>query len=642
MTDETRSLMTGAASDLATTTSAAPTRSAFDAAPLPIWEEDFSAIAAFADEQRAAGVDDLRSYLEQHPFVLADLVGTINVVNVNEAAMNLVGAESKEAMLGPIPPELLSEDSWSTFVDQFACIFEGNDRLTTDSQGTDVAGNRTWHRIHWAAPTADGVVDYSRVLIMVEDTTTHHQAVAQRAAHEREMRELIDIGNRILGTLDEESALQKIADTISRLTGCDQAVIMLFDHAERTLTRSYGNGYPVDELGTHTYEELMEGISGWVSRNLEATISDNIATDERNHGAARERAGRTPGTKAAVAPIILSGLVIGTLTALSGPSSPEFEPRHVSLLESLASQAAVAINNARTHAELQAAHVELQTTQTQLLTAQKMEAIGSLAAGIAHEINTPIQYVGDNVRFLDESAQSIFELLDVVAQFIDGIEDREEFAEFVADYRRLEEEADIEFIREEAPLAISQSLEGAERVAEIVRAMKEFAHPGSDEKAPIDINRNIKTTVAVARNEWKYVADVNLELDPNVPQIPALAGPLNQSLLIIVVNAAQALEEHLDLGAGEKGTISISTTVEGEDAVVRIADDGPGIPEHVVGRIFDPFFTTKEVGKGSGQGLSIALSAIVDKHQGKLEVETAEGQGTTFVIRLPLTEKEAA
>jgi signal transduction histidine kinase len=632
--------MTGAATTAAVAPPTAPTRTAFDAAPLPIWEEDFSAIAAFATEQRAAGITDIRAHLEAHPFVLADLVGTITVTNVNEAAMNLAGAASKEAMLGPIPPELLSEESWGTFLDQVTCIFEGGDRLTSDSQGADLAGDPTWHRIHWAAPTTSGVVDYSRVLVMVEDTTAHYVAAAEREAHERELRTLIDIGTRILGTLDEEAALQKIAETITKLTNADQALIVLFDHAEQTVTRSYGHGQPIVETDAYTYDEIIHGLSGWVSRNLEATMSDDIAADERNRGAAHERALKSPGTRAAVAPIILTGMVIGTLTALNAAGSPTFTLRQTSVLESLGAQAAVAINNARAHAELRAAHAELQDTQTQLLSAQKMEAIGSLAAGIAHEINTPIQYVGDNVRFLEESAQSIFDLLDVVAPFVDRLEERGEAKDFVAKYRKVEDEADIEFIREEAPLAISQSLDGTERVAEIVRAMKEFAHPGSEEKQPTDVNRSIKTTVAVAKNEWKYVADVTLDLDPELPQVPALAGPLNQVLLVMIVNAAQALEEHLGVGAGEKGTITISTVIEGDDAVIRIADDGPGMPDHVVGRIFDPFFTTKEVGKGSGQGLSIALSVIVDKHQGKLDVETAEGEGTTFVIRLPLDGKE--
>ena len=509
----------------------------------------------------------------------------------------------------------------------------------------DLDGRPTWHTVHWAAPTGGGVVDYSRVMVMVEDTTSHHIAEQQRAAHERELRALIEIGSLLASTLDEQSMFQQIVDTVPELTHAEQALILLFDDETEELTTVYGHGYPLAELATHTYDEVMSGLSGWVRYHSIATLSPDISTDPRNRDRAHERALRYPGTCAAVAPVIRDGRVIGTLTALNGPDSPQFNARQLSLIETLASQAAVTINNARiyeeiqrSHASIQAAHEELKETQTQLLAAQKLEAIGSLAAGIAHEINTPIQYVGDNVRFLQESAAAVGTLLDTIAPLIEQAEDAGGHSDLATQFRRVVEEVDLDFIREEVPMAIEQSLEGIDRVAEIVRAMKEFAHPGSSEKTPVDINRNIETTVAVAKNEWKYVADLTLDLDPGLPSVPALAGPLNQSLLIMVVNSAQAIGETIDAGAGERGAIAISTRLEENEAVIRITDDGPGIPERILDRIFDPFFTTKDVGKGSGQGLSIARSVIVDKHRGRLDVQTTEGTGTTFTIRLPLSE----
>ena len=633
---------------VATESTAVPrtNRTALDAAPIAIWEEDFSEIAAFCEERWAAGTTDIRAYLDSFPFVLADLVGTIRVVNVNETAVQLAGAEHKETLLGAIPPELLSKDSWNTFIDQVVGIFEGRDRLTSVSRGVDLHGSPTWHTVHWAAPTADGVVDYARVLVMIEDTTSHHVAQLERIAHERELRALIDIGARVASTLDEQSVFRQIVDTVPELTGADQALILLFERETETLTTAYGHGYADAEVATHEYAEVMDGISGWVCEHLEATLSDDIANDPRNRGKSRARAERFPGTSAAVAPILRDGISIGTLSALNGPESPGFTARQLSLIETLAAQAAVAINNAhiyetsaRSHAELQLAHRDLQDTQTQLLAAQKMEAIGSLAAGIAHEINTPIQFVGDNIRFIQESSEAVFSLLDVLAPAIDQIEAMGHHADLVAKYREVEEQADVDFIREETPLAISQSLEGIERVAEIVRAMKEFAHPGSEEKASIDLNRNIETTVSVAKNEWKYVADLVLDLDPSMPLVPALVGPLNQSLLIMIVNAAQAIGDAAG-ASGPKGSITIATTVQDDSAVITVTDSGPGIPSSIVDRIFDPFFTTKEVGKGSGQGLSIARSVIVDKHGGTLQVQTAGGEGTTFIIRLPLTAED--
>ena len=623
-------------------------RTALDAAPIAIWEEDFSTIATFCRERRDAGLLDMRGYLAAHPFVLADLVGTIQVVNLNEMAMQLAGVDDKEAVLGPIPPELLSEESWGTFVDQVAAIFEGRDRLSSESRGVDLDGKPTWHTVHWAAPTTNGEVDYSRVMVMVEDTTSHHVAELQRSAHERELRALIEIGSQLTSTLDEQTVFRQIVDTVPALTGADQALILLFDSETETLTHAFGHGYTAAELATLTYEEVASGINGWVKDHAIATRSDDISNDPRSHGSAHERAVRNPGTCAAFAPVIRDGKVIGTLSAQNGPQSPPFSERQLSLIETLASQAAVALNNARiyeeiqlSHASIKAAHDELQDTQTQLLAAQKLEAIGSLAAGIAHEINTPIQYVGDNIRFLQESAEAVGTVIAAIGPMIEAVESGAAGSEVAARFREVEAEADLDFIREEVPLAIEQSLEGIDRVAEIVRAMKEFAHPGSADKAPIDINRNIETTVAVAKNEWKYVADLTLNLDPELPEVPALAGPLNQSLLIMVVNSAQAIGDTIDAASGERGAISISTYVEDADAVISIADNGPGIPEKILDRIFDPFFTTKDVGKGSGQGLSIARSVIVDKHGGRLDVETVDGSGTTFIIRLPL-DKEAA
>ena len=183
--------------------------------------------------------------------------------------------------------------------------------------------------------------------------------------------------------------------------------------------------------------------------------------------------------------------------------------------------------------------------------------------------------------------------------------------------------------------AVDESLEGARRVAEIVRAMKEFAHPGSQTKSTVDVNRVIETTLQVSRNEWKYVADLVLDLDDNLPTIEGHGGPLGQSLLIMFVNSAQAIAEHRNTAEDGKGTIRVSTRHLDGAVEIRVADNGPGIPQEIIERIFDPFFTTKEVGKGSGQGLSIARSVVVDKHGGKLWVEQGN-PGAVFGMRLPV------
>ena len=195
---------------------------------------------------------------------------------------------------------------------------------------------------------------------------------------------------------------------------------------------------------------------------------------------------------------------------------------------------------------------------------------------------------------------------------------------------------DVAYLTKEIPEAIQQSLEGIERVAKIVQAMKEFSHPGSEEKTAIDLNSAIESTLTVARNEWKYVADMVMELDPTLPLVPCLPGELNQVVLNIIVNAAHAITDVVGDGSRGKGTITVSTRRDGGWVEIRITDTGTGIPEAVRDKVFDPFFTTKEVGKGTGQGLAIAHDVVVKKHGGTLTFTSEIGQGTVFRIRLPL------
>jgi len=203
------------------------------------------------------------------------------------------------------------------------------------------------------------------------------------------------------------------------------------------------------------------------------------------------------------------------------------------------------------------------------------------------------------------------------------------------DIKAMAKDIDIDYLSEEIPLAIEQSMEGLQRIAKIVNAMKDFSHPGSQRRIHSDINKAIEMTVDVCRNEWKYVADLITELDPELPQIPVLIDEFNQVILNLIVNSAHAISDkahHYDY----RGKIRIITRQENNWAIVEIIDDGCGIPDDIKFRIFDPFFTTKDVGKGSGQGLAIAWSVIVDKHQGYLDLQSQDKIGSHFTIRLPI------
>jgi PAS domain S-box-containing protein len=280
---------------------------------------------------------------------------------------------------------------------------------------------------------------------------------------------------------------------------------------------------------------------------------------------------------------------------------------------------------------------ERKLLESQLVQAQKLESIGQLAAGIAHEINTPTQYVGDNIHFLKDAFTGMIALTGKYKELLDTVKAGKVTKGIVDEIEETMEKTDIAYLREEMPKAIQQSMEGVERVTGIVRAMKEFSHPGTKEKEPIDINRAIENTLTVSRNAWKYVADVVTEFDPSLPLVPCLPGEFNQVVLNIIVNAAQAIAEKNGTSA-EKGNIRVSTFNRDRWAEISISDNGPGIPEEIRSHIFDPFFTTKEVGKGTGQGLAIARSIIVDKHQGEITLDTVPGEGTTFTIWVPVGE----
>jgi PAS domain S-box-containing protein len=281
---------------------------------------------------------------------------------------------------------------------------------------------------------------------------------------------------------------------------------------------------------------------------------------------------------------------------------------------------------------------ERRELERQLAHAQKLESIGQLAAGIAHEINTPIQYIGDNARFLEDSFRDV---LSFVARERDAARTGAAHAAPAVQAQHAADDEALAYFREEIPRAIEQSIEGIEQVARIVRAMKEFSHPGPVEKMPIDINRAIESTTVVSRNEWKYVADVTMDLDPEVPPIPCVAGEFNQVILNLVVNAAHAIADVVR-DSGNKGRIHIQTRRDEGCVEIRVSDTGCGIPPAIQSKVFDPFFTTKPVGKGTGQGLAIAHAVIVKKHNGTIGLESAPGQGTTFIIRVPFAEQEEA
>ena len=271
--------------------------------------------------------------------------------------------------------------------------------------------------------------------------------------------------------------------------------------------------------------------------------------------------------------------------------------------------------------------------EAQLAQAAKLEAIGQLAAGIAHEINTPTQYVGDSVTFLKNAYE---DLSRVLAQSEDLSSYPSPCGQAVAaSISSLLEEIDASFLKEEIPKTITRIYVGIEQISSIVRAMKRFSYTSGDEKKSVDIRNALENTLVISRNEWKYVAETKTDFDPELTDVTCLAGEINQLFLNVIINAAHAIGDVVR-ETNSLGLISISTKKDGDFAVIRIKDTGTGIPKELGSKVFNLFFTTKEVGKGTGQGLAIAYDIVVNKHGGGITFESEPGQGTTFIIRLPI------
>ncbi|NVK20342.1 MAG: HAMP domain-containing protein [Methylocystaceae bacterium] len=268
--------------------------------------------------------------------------------------------------------------------------------------------------------------------------------------------------------------------------------------------------------------------------------------------------------------------------------------------------------------------------QRNLLQSQKLEALGTLAGGIAHEINTPVQYIGDNLHFLKSSVEQLAEAFSLYHALVQNLKEGEH-AQQAEQCLNKYEEVEVDYLLEESVTAAEESINGVKQVSNIVHAMKEFSHPANKAKMAIDLNHVIERTSIVCKNEWKHHAELIFNFDENMPEVPAFEGEMNQVFLNLIVNAAHAIADK----GGRDNTITITTSYDADHAYIEIKDTGSGVPDKIKDRIFEPFFTTKDVGKGSGQGLAICHDAIVNKHDGEIEVSSQENIGTTFKITLP-------
>jgi len=277
--------------------------------------------------------------------------------------------------------------------------------------------------------------------------------------------------------------------------------------------------------------------------------------------------------------------------------------------------------------------------EAELAESQKLEAIGRLASGLAHEINTPVQYTVNNLRFLEEGFGPLLATAGALRTVIDAARAGTVPGPVLEQAEASLELADPEFLAAEVPQAITQSMTGVDAVATIVSAMREFAGSMTQDKQAADLNQVIQNTLTISHSQWKDVAQVSTHLDSTLPMAPLHRNQFGQVMLQLLQNATQAI---VQAGHGPMGHIAVSTQRDGDWVEIRVRDSGCGIPEAIRSKVFEPFFTTRGVGKGTGQGLSLVRSIVVDMHGGSIRFETEVGVGTTFIVRLPLGEPETA
>jgi len=279
---------------------------------------------------------------------------------------------------------------------------------------------------------------------------------------------------------------------------------------------------------------------------------------------------------------------------------------------------------------------EKKQLENRLLQAEKLESIGQLAAGVAHEINSPSQYISDNLSFIKDAFKDFITIFKDYKSMIEKQKNGKIIpANLIQVLLEKEKKIDISYLMKETPSAIKQALEGIKKVTEIVQSMKMFSHPGKKEKTIENINTLLKSTTIISKNQWKYVADVNFDLDKNLPEIACYPAELNQVFLNIIINSTQAIKDKFSKN-DKQGLIKITTKKQQNSIVIIIRDNGIGIPKKIQKKVFDPFFTTKPIGVGTGQGLSISRNIIIKQHKGKITIFSKENKGTSVKIKLPI------
>lgn len=561
-------------------------RAIFESVGVAIWEQDFSAAREWIDHMKATGVTDFRAYFAEHPEMRIKVAGMVRVLDVNNYALKLFGATSKSQLLGSLDRQCRAE-TLEAIPGLIQAIADGDNYFEVETIADTAHGTKLNVMVGMALPPPDEPQEHVLVTIL-------------------------DISRRIRAEAEADRMRRFLFSIV------DNIPLMVFVKDARDFRMVFWNKYSEeltgvsrhDLIGTTDFDHFPEEQARAFRADDERVVRERTLVDIPEEPISNSM-GETR--------LLHTRKIV--LTDDSG--KPEYL---LGIAEDITSKKA---------AERKRQELEREVTQS-----RQLEAVGSLAAGIAHEINTPIQFVGDNVRFLAESIDALLGMGPAIYKLVEGIDNTAIRDHLVSQLKEMEVTADIPYLLDELPSAIEQTLDGVRRVAEIVRAMKDFAPSAGKGHTAADINKMIESTLTVARNEYKYVADIVTNLDENLPPIECLQSELNQVWLNLIINAAHAIAAKGG-DSDNRGTITVTTRQDGVSVIVEISDTGCGIPDNIRDRVWDHFFTTKEVGRGTGQGLTIVRS-IIDRHHGTITFQSDRSTGTTFTVKLPLQRHEPA
>ena len=436
---------------------------------------------------------------------------------------------------------------------------------------------------------------------------------------------LSQIGQQITSSLDLTQVLKLVYDNVNKLMDASAFLIGYYNSKDNVIEMKLGmeNGKLIpDDIVFDMNDDSRLAV--WCIKNQEVIFINDSEKEESNYIKSEGKPLSGDFTQSLIyIPLIVEGNVIGVVTVQSFEKNAYTE-YHLGLLKTLSAYAAVALNNAEAYEQINKAHEDIKNAQTKLVESEKMASLGQLTAGIAHEINNPINFISGNVKPLERDIKDIFELVDMYDEIKS---DQSNVEDILKNVKEFKEEIELDFVKEEIDQLLTGIKDGADRTAEIVKGLRTFSRLDEADKKYASINESLDNTLVILRNRYKGRIDIVKDY-ASFPDIECYPGKLNQVFVNIIGNAIQAIED--------KGIIILKTTIDKKNVYISIKDDGMGMPDNVKEKIFDPFFTTKDVGEGTGLGLSISFG-IIEKHEGTLNVNSAQGKGTEFVISLPLS-----